>query len=286
MFPNGVQKMKDTHNVLMVASPKESDIKELAGFITRSGGSVEVQNDISIALQCIQDKRYQVLLLDADISEIKIESAVRIVKNIDPQVKVIVRTSCNSKQLESNVRKEKIFYYHLNSFGVDELKVALQSALETAGLYINLRNEEGLEMGSGKKIFIVDDDPDFVEINKTYLERENYRVDYAYTAEEAMEKIVSWMPDLIILDVMMPSGTEGFHFAYKLRKDTALKDIPVLMITAINQNSPFTFSSDTDGDYLPVEDFLEKPVNADELLQRVAALLAKSSKHTDELTAH
>ena len=137
-------------------------------------------------------------------------------------------------------------------------------------------------MKNGAKILIVDDDSDFVEINKTILESKQYDVDSASNPDEAWEKVNSTKPDLVILDVMMPTGTEGFHFAYKLRQDQKLKKLPVLMITQINQESSFNFSPDTDGDFLPVEDFLEKPVTAEDLLSSVERLLQKASDHAWE----
>ena len=124
--------MDYTQNVLMIADSRAKDIKDLARFVSESGNYLEIYPEISDALERIQDKRYQVIILDADIKCIKIDGAIRIIKNIDPRVKIIVRTSCNSKQLEIKVRREKIYYYHLNSFGIDELKIALESALESA----------------------------------------------------------------------------------------------------------------------------------------------------------
>ncbi len=128
-------------------------------------------------------------------------------------------------------------------------------------------------MAKTARILIVDDDPDFVEINKTILESHGYTVETADRPANAWEKVKNWMPDLICLDVMMPSGTEGFHFAYKVRSDTETRDIPILMITSIHDHSDFQFSPDQDGDFLPVEYFLEKPIKSDVLISHVELLL-------------
>ncbi|HNS73636.1 MAG TPA: response regulator [bacterium] len=128
-------------------------------------------------------------------------------------------------------------------------------------------------MAEQGKILLVDDDPDFNIINRTILESDGYCVEEAKDPESAWEKILSWKPDLICLDVMMPTGTEGFHFAYKVRRDEATRHIPILMITAIHQHSDFRFSTE-DGEYLPVDEFVEKPIKPEVLLAKVKALIA------------
>ncbi|HHT9158061.1 MAG TPA: response regulator, partial [Candidatus Tripitaka californicus] len=85
----------------------------------------------------------------------------------------------------------------------------------------------------------------------------------------------------VILDVMMETTTEGFHFAYKLRSeapDSPYKDfrkLPILMITAIHRTTPFRFSPRTDEGFLPVEGFIEKPIEPRVLLEKVSHLLKK-----------
>ncbi len=131
-------------------------------------------------------------------------------------------------------------------------------------------------MAEHGKILLVDDDPDFIMINRTILESAGYQVDEARDPDSAWEKITSWKPDLVCLDVMMPMGTEGFHFAYKIRSNEATKHIPIIMITAIHQHSEFRFSTE-DGEFLPVEEFIEKPIRRELLLAKVKTLLAAAS---------
>jgi CheY-like chemotaxis protein len=127
-------------------------------------------------------------------------------------------------------------------------------------------------MAEKGKILLVDDDPDFNTINRTILESDGYTVEEARDPESAWDKIKQWQPDLICLDVMMPTGTEGFHFAYRVRSDEATKHIPIIMITAIHQHSDLRFSTE-DGEFLPVDEFVEKPIKREVLLARVEALL-------------
>lgn len=129
------------------------------------------------------------------------------------------------------------------------------------------------------KILLVDDDPDFIAINRTILESAGYIIDFANDPDSAWEKILAWKPDLICLDVMMPLGTEGFHFAYKVRRNEETRHIPIIMITAIHEHSEFRFSTE-DGEFLPVDEFVEKPIRKEDLLHKVKTLLSSGPSST------
>ena len=89
-----------------------------------------------------------------------------------------------------------------------------------------------------------------------------------------MEKFLSIKPDLAILDVMMVSWQDGFELARQLKKDPALKDTPILMLTGVESKTGFEFKSSAgDKEWLPVEGFLDKPVEPDILLDEVERLL-------------
>jgi two-component system alkaline phosphatase synthesis response regulator PhoP len=128
-----------------------------------------------------------------------------------------------------------------------------------------------------RDVLIADDDPDLVEAMKTVLEAQGFAVHTAPNGQECLRKLRAHKPDLLILDVMMTTETEGFHVAYEIRDDEKLHDLPILMLTAIEGKTGLKFSPDTDEDYLPVEEFVTKPVEPAELVERVKALLAKSA---------
>jgi len=138
-------------------------------------------------------------------------------------------------------------------------------------------------MAEKAKILLIDDDPDFVMINRTILESAGYTVDAAHDPDTGWQKILSWLPDLICLDVMMPTGTEGFHFAHKVRHHQNTCDIPIIMITSIHEYTDLRFSND-DGEFLPVDEFIEKPIKKDVLLAKVDALL-RQGRHKDKKPA-
>lgn len=126
------------------------------------------------------------------------------------------------------------------------------------------------------RILIIDDDPDIVEAMKMPLEANGYDVITAGCGKEGLQKAKAEAPDLIILDVMMDTDTEGFHVAYELRSEAPdsiykeCKGIPILMITAISKKKGMNFSPEKDEAFLPADDFIEKPVQPEDLLKKVA----------------
>ena len=129
----------------------------------------------------------------------------------------------------------------------------------------------------GKKILIVEDDADTIEALTLVLEKNGYQTVSAPNAEEGLTKVGAERPDLILLDVMMPAGTEGFHFVWTLRKDSdaGRRDTPIIVLTAIHETSPMKLYPDqTDSsygpyEYLPVQGFFDKPVDMDKLLAAI-----------------
>jgi CheY-like chemotaxis protein len=131
------------------------------------------------------------------------------------------------------------------------------------------------------KILIVDDDPDIVEALKMTLEANHYKVYTAANGTEGLRQVKAVPPDLIILDVMMDTITEGFQVSYQLRNPDPKSEyakysqIPILMLTAIVERKHMKFSTKEDGDFLPVDDFVEKPIRPQVLLEKVKKLLKK-----------
>ncbi len=127
------------------------------------------------------------------------------------------------------------------------------------------------------KILVVDDDPDLVYSIQLCMESVGHQVVVADNGMEGLEKIKSEEPDIIILDVMMETTTEGFQLALKVRSPDptseykVFKNIPILMLTSIHDTTPLRFGPEED--YLPVDVFVEKPISPDDLIEKVNALL-------------
>lgn len=126
------------------------------------------------------------------------------------------------------------------------------------------------------RILIVDDDDDLTKALKVTLESRKYTVVTAADRAEGMEKAQAQKPDLFILDVMMGTWQDGFEMSRELKKDPQFKDTPILMLTSIQERTGIEFKSTAgDPNWLPVEGFMEKPVEPEALLAEVKRLLAK-----------
>ncbi|RKY05029.1 response regulator [Candidatus Poribacteria bacterium] len=134
------------------------------------------------------------------------------------------------------------------------------------------------------RILIIEDDLDFVESLRLPLESRGHQVEVAESGKVGLQKVKEFEPDLIILDVMMETDTEGFHVAYQLRNPdpsseyAKYSDIPIIMLTAISQKTKMAFDPKKDEDFLPVDEFIEKPVRPDVLLEKVEKLLKEKGK--------
>ena len=132
---------------------------------------------------------------------------------------------------------------------------------------------------SPKKILLIDDDPDLRLTLRLPLQAACYAVSESTSVVEARTTVKEVKPDLIVLDVMMDTTTAGFQLALEIHSAdprSEFKDfhqVPIIMLTAIHSTTPLRFAPDQD--YLPVQIFLEKPVDPEVLLGKVKELLGE-----------
>jgi len=124
------------------------------------------------------------------------------------------------------------------------------------------------------KIVCIDDDIDVLETCKLLLTEAGHSVETATTEKDGLAKTKEFNPDLIMLDLMMEDITTGFHLAYNFRSDDVMKFKPILMLTSINQKPGANLNPDAEGEFLPVDAFIEKPIRRETLLNSVNALLS------------
>jgi CheY-like chemotaxis protein len=126
-------------------------------------------------------------------------------------------------------------------------------------------------------ILIIDDDQDVIESMTMILEGNGHRVSVKTDTENVVDFVMSINPDLVILDIIFPDDPHaGFTAARALEANDKVKNIPVLMLSAVNQKSNLSFGfteSDISDDFMPVEGFLEKPIEPLVLLTKVKELL-------------
>jgi len=123
------------------------------------------------------------------------------------------------------------------------------------------------------KVLVIDDEPDLVEMIRMALER-MFEVITAYNGKEGVAKARAERPDVIVLDVMMPEK-DGFTACRELKEDPATASIPVIILTGVAEHFGRTKYHRMGGLEIEAEDFIPKPVDPNELLRRVTALVRK-----------
>ena len=124
-------------------------------------------------------------------------------------------------------------------------------------------------MHSKKTIMVVDDDRDIVESTSMILESAGFKVTSAESGSQFFESLRSEKPDLIILDVMLETMTEGFNVGYELKSNQEYNSIPIIMISAIDKQTGFP----VDENFIQADVFMEKPLTPETLLRNVKQLI-------------
>jgi len=120
---------------------------------------------------------------------------------------------------------------------------------------------------SNSKVLIADDNQQNCELLEVYLAETGYSMQVAHDGQETLERVADWVPDLILLDIMMPK-LSGYEVCQKLKQHEKTRSIPILMVTALNEQGDIEKAIQAGCD-----DFLSKPVNRLELQTRVRSLL-------------
>jgi CheY-like chemotaxis protein len=128
----------------------------------------------------------------------------------------------------------------------------------------------GQRMG---RILVVDDDPDFLEIMRTILLADDHEVLTASSGDEAVSRMHSTVPDLVLLDMMMSHVLEGSDVMRQMWQDSALRSIPVIVVSSLAATREAEMFSPED--HVSMVDWISKPVRPDALRERVRRLLAQ-----------
>ena len=122
-----------------------------------------------------------------------------------------------------------------------------------------------------KKLLIVDDEPELRDLLSITFGTRDFKIFTAQDGEEGLKLVASKKPDLIILDIKMPR-LNGYEFLSRMRKDEKTRSIPIVVLTSITGDSGRT--DEEWAQSLEVEDFISKPVEPFDLLERVERVLA------------
>lgn len=123
-----------------------------------------------------------------------------------------------------------------------------------------------------ENILIIDDDPATTRLLEVLLTREGYNIQAENLSEKAIETSKEFLPNLIILDLMMP-GVDGMTVCKDMKKDPDLVDIPIIMFTAVDQNETISQAYDAG-----VNDYITKPIHPNELKDRIREWLDRDKE--------
>jgi len=131
-------------------------------------------------------------------------------------------------------------------------------------------------MQNKQRLLIVDDDRDFVEAVSCYLEANGFSVLRAHDGAAGVKLAKLERPDLILMDIMMNERTEGFFTIQEIRRDPALKNVPIFVISSFCTRLP-DFEIPSSGGWLAHDMFFAKPVDVVQLLERIRQRLGKAA---------
>ena len=129
----------------------------------------------------------------------------------------------------------------------------------------------------GKHVLMIDDDPDMHDVARLVLEPLGYRVTCYATGSAGMEALRKDRPDVLLLDIMLATPREGLVLANEIKHDDELKTIPIIMISAIGQAVGEEYARELDDDHVPVERFMEKPLDPLALREAVTQVLQEGA---------
>lgn len=249
--------------------------KELIKELKEDGIEADWSGNLTKAIKKILKSNYRCVVLDIFLPEMNGYEAVPILRSIDPNMKVIIMSSRNTIKLEAKVRSEDIYYYFIKCFGVEDLKMAIKGILIN-----NVKEREKMERENKKgKILVIDDDADFLEAISIILKSAFYETITANNPKEGKEKLMLEKPDLILLDIMMDSLFDGYSFCHAIKTSDEFNEyrsIPIIFVSAVKDlsGSRFSFHSSDEGLVGP-DDYIDKPIKTDDLLQRIEKLLKR-----------
>ena len=143
---------------------------------------------------------------------------------------------------------------------------------------------------AAKRLLMVDDDVNLVNVFRLVFEVKGYEFHSAHSAAEGLEKIRKVKPDLIILDVIMEDFVAGFRVVSELRAAkpgspyAEHAKVPIVMLTSVSAKTQLDFASRVGTALLPVDAFVEKPVKPQEILAKIEEILARRPSETASLT--
>jgi len=251
--------------VLLVLCGNEERREDFVSALSKAGWrGIFSASSMAETAKMIRDATNICVIVDTELEDIPGLKAVPILRNLCEQIKIVFTAPENTRELEAQVRALDVFYYYISSAERAELVAAVKDAIgaPTSG-----------RTGRPAKVLIVDDDPDFQETVRTVLVPAGYSVFSAYSEREGLDMARRERPDVILLDIIMQTTTDGFEFCREAKRDPRIKHTPILGISAIEQVIGVQYPPDFDPDLFPVDGYLSKPVSPEKLFSELKRLI-------------
>jgi DNA-binding response OmpR family regulator len=266
--------MKKVGRILIV-DPDPAAVQDYTSMMVSEGHTVVACATIPEAIEVAEKDDFDSLIMDIELVDVNGFDTLDLIRSSNPHAEVILTAKENTLEQEAWARAQDIFYYHIKSFQKEELLAAVNSIFEKT-------EKEDKKMKNGPaKILVIDDDPDYLKSIQLILESASFEFISAENPEEGMKKVKSEEPDLILLDIMMDSLFDGFSMCHTLKTSKeyrAYRHIPVIFISAVKKiaGTRFTFSGSDHGMAGP-DDYIDKPVDPEDLLNRIREQLEKTA---------
>jgi DNA-binding response OmpR family regulator len=251
-------------SILIVA--KDASVREAfaRSILARGWDDVEVRESAAEAVRELRSGTYGLAIVHAEVGDISGAQTVPVIQAADPHVRILFATPASSADLETQIRELGVFYYYIyDDPDTAELAAVVEDAIGAPRKALVKRSA----------ILVVDDDVDFQNSVRIILESRGYRVLLACTIEDGLAVARAERPDLVLLDIVLKSATDGLQFSRELRRDPQIKHTPILVLSAIGGRKNMPYSRREDEELFPVDGFLDKPVAPEILLRGVETLL-------------
>ena len=130
-------------------------------------------------------------------------------------------------------------------------------------------------MADKEKILLIDNDTNFLNTTKVYLEQNGYAIIVAHSSKQALDKAQFEQPALIVVELMLEKHDTGFSIAKRVKANPSLNGTKILMVSSAKEKTGTEFTQQLDGYWMKTDDYIDKPVTQEDLLSRIQALLKK-----------
>lgn len=262
---------------ILVVEDNELNMKLVKSLLDMGGYETVGCPDAEEGIEYIRAQKPDLILMDIQLPGMDGVEASRRIKE-DPDLNDIPIIALSSYAMQGDAEKA----LNVGCDGYITKPIDTRSFLKTIGSYLNQTATESTKILKRRnylapRILIVDDNPKNIKMMMGKLANRGYELLDAYSGEEALSKVQDTIPDLILLDIMMP-GIDGYEVVKRLKRNQNTQHIPIILITALEG-----LEEKMKGLELGADEFLTKPVNSTELLARIKSML-KLRQFQEQLT--